>query len=80
MKLLALLFLLAAAAIGHAADAKPFSFPGLKQDIEFAKAGEVSLTLDAFVPEGGGTFCGVHFGAWRRLHEGGQAFVHHAAV
>jgi acetyl esterase len=26
--------------------------PGLKQDIEFAKAGEVSLTLDAFVPEG----------------------------
>lgn len=35
---------------------KPFSLPGLKQDIEFAKAGEVSLTLDAFVPEGEGPF------------------------
>ena len=56
MKLATLLFLLAAAVIGHAADAKPFAFPGLKQDIEFAKAGEVSLTLDAFVPEGEGPF------------------------
>lgn len=55
MKLTALLFLLAAA-VTHAADAKPFSFPGLKQDIEFAKAGDVSLTLDAFVPEGEGPF------------------------
>ena len=56
MKLLLLLFLLAATAIVHAADTKPFSFPGLKQDIEFAKAGGVSLTLDAFVPEGEGPF------------------------
>ena len=39
-----------------AAADKPFTFPGLKQDIEFAKAGEVSLTLDAFVPEGSGPF------------------------
>src|SRR5438045_1220523 len=28
----------------------------LKTDIEFAKAGNVSLTLDAFVPEGAGPF------------------------
>ncbi|MCB1277376.1 alpha/beta hydrolase [Prosthecobacter sp.] len=42
--------------VSHAADPKPFNFPGLKQDIEFAKAGDVSLTLDAFVPEGEGPF------------------------
>src|SRR5690349_12771476 len=29
---------------------------GLKADIPFAKVGEVSLTLDAFVPEGKGPF------------------------
>lgn len=29
---------------------------GLKTDIEFAKAGDVSLTLDAFTPEGDGPF------------------------
>ncbi|MFN7343898.1 MAG: hypothetical protein ACK5S4_00995 [bacterium] len=80
MKRFALLFLLGAAAIGHAADAKPFTFAGLKQDIEFAKAGEVSLTLDAFVPEGSGPFATCIFGARRWLYEGGQAFVHHAAV
>src|SRR6188508_1416706 len=28
----------------------------LKTDIEFAKAGDVSLTLDAFVPDGAGPF------------------------
>jgi acetyl esterase len=39
----------------RAAD-KPFTMPGLQQDIEFAKAGDVSLTLDAFVPEGAGPF------------------------
>jgi acetyl esterase/lipase len=38
------------------AEEKPFTFPGLKQDIEFAKVGDVSLTLDAFVPEGSGPF------------------------
>lgn len=41
--------------VSHAAE-KPFEFPDLKQDIEFAKAGEVSLTLDAYVPEGSGPF------------------------
>ena len=56
MKRIALLFLLAAAAVSHAADTKPFSFPGLKQDIEFAKVGDVSLTLDTYVPEGPGPF------------------------
>jgi acetyl esterase len=39
----------------RAAD-KPFTMPGLQQDIEFAKSGDVSLTLDAFVPEGAGPF------------------------
>lgn len=39
----------------YAAD-KPSPIPGLKQDIEFAKVGDVSLTLDAFVPEGEGPF------------------------
>jgi alpha-L-fucosidase 2 len=54
MKLAALFSLLLAAGL-HAAD-KPFSMPVLKQDIEFAKAGDVSLALDAFVPEGAGPF------------------------
>jgi acetyl esterase len=30
--------------------------PALKTDIEFAKVGDVSLTLDAFVPDGAGPF------------------------
>lgn len=38
-----------------AADA-PFDLPGMKHDVEFAKEGDVSLTLDAFVPEGAGPF------------------------
>ena len=56
MKTIALLtaFALFSASLS-AADA-PFSMPGLKTDIEFAKAGDVSLTLDAFVPEGPGPF------------------------
>src|SRR5437762_2409449 len=29
---------------------------GLRSDVEFAKVGDVSLTLDAFVPEGDGPF------------------------
>ena len=36
--------------------AKPKTTPALKTDIEFAKVGDVSLTLDAFVPEGPGPF------------------------
>lgn len=55
MKCLALLLSLLLATALHAAD-QPFSMPGLKQDIEFAKAGDVSLTLDAYVPEGAGPF------------------------
>ncbi len=38
-----------------ASGAEP-NIPGLKPDVEFAKVGDVSLTLDAFVPEGGGPF------------------------
>jgi acetyl esterase len=66
-------------AIIHAAD-KPITIPGLKRDIEFAKVGEVSLTLDAFVPEGEGPFAKcilVHGGG---IHEGGQADFHHEAL
>lgn len=54
MKRLCLLTVLFAVTL-HAAD-KPVTIPGLKQDIEFEKAGDVSLTLDAFVPEGEGPF------------------------
>ena len=54
MKSALLLTLLLTTALS-AAD-KPFSMPGLKQDIEFAKVGDVSLTLDAFTPEGEGPF------------------------
>jgi acetyl esterase len=37
-----------------AAEAADPLFPALKTDIEFARVGDVSLTLDAFVPEGAG--------------------------
>jgi alpha-L-fucosidase 2 len=50
----ALLFALLLTTSLPAADT--FTMPGLKQDIEFAKAGDVSLTLDAFAPEGDGPF------------------------
>src|SRR5215831_14573003 len=36
--------------------AKSPTTPAVKTDIEFAKIGSVSLTLDAFVPEGPGPF------------------------
>jgi alpha-L-fucosidase 2 len=49
------LLILGFSAILYAAD-KPVTIPGLKQDIEFAKVGDVSLTLDAYVPEGEGPF------------------------
>jgi len=48
---LAFLFLLPTAL----AAAEP-ALPKLKADIEFAKAGDESLTLDAFVPDGAGPF------------------------
>lgn len=37
-------------------EAAESSLPALKTDIEFAKVGDISLTLDAFVPEGNGPF------------------------
>ena len=55
MKRLALLLSLLLTTALHAAD-KPFDLPGMKHDIEFAKVGDVSLTLDAYVPEGAGPF------------------------
>lgn len=55
MKRLALLASLLLPCALHAAD-KQFDIPGMKHDIEFAKAGDVSLTLDSFVPEGEGPF------------------------
>jgi acetyl esterase len=48
-----------------AAEPKPVA-PGLHSDIEFAKPDGVSLTLDAFVPEGDGPFPTVIF-----VHGGG---------
>lgn len=54
MKLASLFCLLLTTAL-HAAD-KSFDLPGMKHDIEFAKVGDVSLTLDAYVPEGAGPF------------------------
>jgi len=45
------------------------AFADLKTDIEFAKVGDVSLTLDAYVPEGDGPFPTcilVHGGGWMR--------------
>jgi len=54
MKLASLFCLLLATSL-HAAD-KPFDLPGIKHDIGFAKVGDVSLTLDAYVPEGAGPF------------------------
>ncbi|MBL9142052.1 MAG: alpha/beta hydrolase [Verrucomicrobiaceae bacterium] len=55
MKRLALLLSLLLTTALHAAD-KSFDLPGMKHDIEFAKVGDVSLTLDAYVPEGSGPF------------------------
>jgi acetyl esterase len=49
----------------YAADTKPVA-AGLHSDVEFAKVGEESLTLDAFVPKGEGPFPTVIF-----VHGGG---------
>jgi len=46
-----------------------FAKAELKRDIEFGKAGDVSLTLDAFTPEGDGPFPTcilVHGGGWTK--------------
>ncbi len=50
-------------------DAAEPGLPPLKADIEFAKVGDISLTLDAFVPDGTGPFPTcilVHGGGWVR--------------
>ena len=39
-----------------AVEAAEPTIPALKTDIEFANVGDVSLTLDAFVPDGAGPF------------------------
>ena len=49
------LFALSSASLGQE-PAKSPPFPALRTDIEFAKGGNVSLTLDAFVPDGQGPF------------------------
>lgn len=48
--------LLACLILCLAAPAAAADLPAIKTDIEFAKVGDVSLTLDAFVPEGTGPF------------------------
>jgi len=52
------------------------AFAGLKSDIEFTRAGDISLTQDAYVPEGPGPFPAVivvHGGSWTRGDK--QTFV-----
>src|SRR5438093_1834605 len=51
------LFLLGGSSVSPADEpAKQAEVPASKTDIEFAKVANVSLTLDAFVPEGPGPF------------------------
>lgn len=50
------------------ADEPKLTVPGVKEDIEFATPGGVSLKLDAFIPEGPGPFPTcilVHGGGWK---------------
>lgn len=68
-------FLLPVAGLVSAVE-PPFTLPGMKHDVEFAKAGDVSLTLDAFVPEGQGPFATcilVHGGGFTSGHK--QTFI-----
>jgi alpha-L-fucosidase 2 len=49
---------------------------GMRTDIEYARAGDVSLTLDAWVPDGSGPFPAViivHGGSW--IHGDKQSYV-----
>ena len=63
-----LLFLLGSFSVSLGDEpAKQAVVPALRTDIEFAKVANVSLTLDAFVPEGPGPFPTcilVHGGGW----------------
>jgi acetyl esterase/lipase len=68
LTLAALIALLGAAGLARAADV-----PGLQKDIEYGKAGDVSLTLDAYVPEGDGPFATcilVHGGGFTKGNKG----------
>lgn len=56
LTLTAMLFLTLLSLSAISADAAEPAIPALKTDIEFAKVGDVRLTLDAFVPEGAGPF------------------------
>ena len=56
LNLTAMLFLTLLSLSAISADAAEAAIPVLRTDIEFAKVGAVSLTLDAFVPEGAGPF------------------------
>ena len=56
MNRLTFLFLALIGTCVHAAAPKDFDAPGMKHDVEFAKVGDVSLTLDAYVPPGDGPF------------------------
>ena len=49
-----LVFALLNCVFSAATDATELTLSVLKTDIEFAKVGDVSLTLEAFVPEGSG--------------------------
>ena len=56
LTLTAMLFLTLLSLSAISADAAEPAIPALRTDIEFAEVGDVSLTLDAFVPEGAGPF------------------------
>ena len=56
LNLTAMLFLTLLSWSAISVDAAEPAIPELRTDIEFAKVGDVSLTLDAFVPEGAGPF------------------------
>jgi len=50
------------------ADEPKLTLPGVKEDIEFASPGGISLKLDAFIPDGPGPFPAcilVHGGGWK---------------
>ena len=59
---IAMLFLTLVTLSAIGTDAAEPAIPALKTDIEFAKVGDVSLTLDAFVPEGAGPLRTRHSG------------------
>src|SRR5207249_4581710 len=64
-----IVFRLTALAPTLSAEPSVSATPVVQTDLEFARVGDVSLTLDAFVPEGAGPFPTcilVHGGGWMR--------------